>query len=72
MWYAEATITDKSNYQDWKWLNNMPLDNLKHIGVKYEITYHPGCYEKGIEFHIVDMDKFIMEKMKRDDYNEIF
>ena len=47
MWYAEATITDKSNYQDWKWLNNMPLDNLKHIGVVYEITYHPGCYEKG-------------------------
>ena len=28
--------------------------------------------KKGVEFHIVDMDKFMMEKMKRDDYNEIF
>ena len=65
MWNT-ITITYESNPTDWKWLDSMPIDNLKDVGVIYEITYHMGLFQKDkVEYHIVDIDKFMIEKMKR-------
>ena len=73
-------ITKESNKSDWMWLWCILIDNfnrnpygyrtyeyaVEKMEVELGVTTEPRNMQYGVrEFKVVDMDKFMMEKLKR-------
>ena len=64
-------ITSDSNLNDWSWLWNIyarsvyPDKNLLDVGVKIILVETMDKSLLRAAFRIVDMDKFMLEKMRR-------